>query len=119
MRRFIDTVRARFGGLRCRPGDVCWVQRDLTCSSLPGLPTVTVRGGTIVTVTRLVERGMWELETPITVDLWPGMQARTVAIADEVLIPLRDRPGTDETLTAEPKRAPVKSPAKKPEPVEA
>lgn len=42
MRIRIDSIRARFGGLRCRPGDVCWLVRDVKTND--GLQTVVLSG---------------------------------------------------------------------------
>lgn len=108
MHRLLDSIRARFKGLRCRPGDVCWVRENITHPMWPG--HIIVRGGTVVRVTRLSERGLWVLERPvpfaIVVVVFLIASGEVVAIADELLIPLRDKPGEDETLVARPVASP-------------
>lgn len=103
MRRHIDIIRARLTRLRCRPGDICWVKRDLVHPFFP--PFLVVRGGVVVRVTKLSASGLWELEQPVHFNFIAGLiysYGHVSAIADELLTPLRDRPGDDETLTAKP-----------------
>lgn len=95
MRNLIDGLRAAWRNLRCRPGDVCWVTRDLWGTTTAGAPVLEVRGGTVVRVTRLYpgQGDMWCLERPIWL---PEQGAVITGIRDRVLLPLRDRPGRDE-----------------------
>lgn len=117
MRHLFDTIRARFKGLRCRPGDVCWVRENVTHPVWR--QWIIVRGGTVVRVTRLSERGLWVLDRPVKFTIgFAGLliaSGEVVAMADELLIPLRDKPGEDETLVAKPierqPAQPVRQPA--------
>lgn len=95
MRNLIDGLRAAWRNLRCRPGDVCWVTRDVWVYSADSAPVVGVKGGTIVCVVRLRQGSadMWCLESRIPL---PQFGIDVVALRDCVLQPLRDRPGRDE-----------------------
>lgn len=108
LRNIIDSIRARWHGLRCRPGDLCLVRRDATGTHQPTGKRYTLRGGTVVRVTNLfVLDGdpAWWFEEPIRLE--PGITAD--GVIDELLTPLRDRPGEDEILRIAGK--PVEKPA--------
>lgn len=112
MRNLLDGLRAAWRGLRCRPGDVCWVLRDVHRTLSSGAQ-ITIRGGTVVTVTRLDRDipGMWLLAERIDAGA-----AFVTGLHDSVLLPLRDRPGRDEVFRyAVPPE--FKEPAKTPAPV--
>ena len=114
MRRLIDSIRARFKGLRCRPGDLAIVVRACDHSQFPGV--VLLKPGTVVRVVRISKGGLWELESPIAFRIIFGATLFTghiAAIADDLLRPLRDKPGEDETLTAAPVKRPTKAGAPK------
>lgn len=100
MRRLIDSLRARFTGLRCRPGDLAIVVRACDHPQFPGV--VLLKPGTVVRVVRISKSGLWELESVIPFRVIFGLTLLTghiAAIADDLLRPLRDKPGEDETLT--------------------
>ena len=55
-------------GLRCRPGDICWVNRTLYATiAQTGERIVTVKGGTVVRVVTLDSDQHWTIESPIPV----------------------------------------------------
>lgn len=95
MRQLIDSMRAAWRGLRCRPGDLCWVRRNLWGLDGAGQPVLEVRGGAVVRVVELFagQPDMWRLERPIFL---PGQGAVITGIRDRSLCPMRDRPGRDE-----------------------
>ncbi len=83
--------------LRCKPGDLCIVKRDVVCQHARGV-YVPVKGGTTLQVTRH-DGEFWLIAEPINYCHWfnatTALHGTVTGIVDEVLIPLTPRPGTD------------------------
>lgn len=116
MRKFINSLRARLGWLRCRPGDICWVnQQQYHPDSICG--EVAVRYGTVVKVVEITRRGFWKIEPKLPFSYTAatyGASGFITALADDILTPMRERPSDDEVHmeVAIEARQPAPAPAK-------
>lgn len=90
--------------LRCRPGELAVLIRSGK-GKMRGYHLEPLRVGTIVQVVEADIYGKWRLAEPVRFAVRalnaPTIELRGVVthIVDDLLQPLRDKPGADETLT--------------------